>query len=75
MERFDCYPYFENIHASLKDLESFKFCRVSDKNTLEELISNSRTSNAFFALMIQKTDKSCRLLVAMWNAGFILSGS
>lgn len=50
MEKFDCYPYFENIHARLKVLKTFKFCRVSDKNTLEDLVNNSRTSNAFFCI-------------------------
>lgn len=50
MDKFDCYPYFEKVHARLKALDTFKFCRVSDKNTLEDLVSNSRTSNAFFCV-------------------------
>lgn len=50
MDKFDCYPYFENIHTCLKALDTFKFCRVSDKNTLEDLVNNSRTSNAFFCV-------------------------
>lgn len=50
MDKFNCYQYFEGIHSSLKELESFKFCRVSDKKTMEELISNSRTANAFFCV-------------------------
>lgn len=50
MDKFNAYPYFEAIHEKLKQLEGFRFCRVSDKNTLEELISNARTATAFFCV-------------------------
>ena len=50
MEPFKCYNYFEDIHARLNTLQSFQFGRVNDKNTLESVIKNARTANAFFCI-------------------------
>ena len=50
MEQFKALEYFQDIKNRLKLLEGFEFCRISSKETMEELLDNARSKEAFFCI-------------------------